>query len=110
MHLEVATDIREGDDIGELFGLGGGDFTRIFAKLGRDVGELELGVDFFFGFGGDGFAGFDVAQLVFVEGPAHVVRAAAKDDVVFLGAGEIEKGGADAFFGEHADVDLQACG
>ena len=59
-------------------------------------------------FVGSGFV--QRGHFIFVEGPAHVVGAATQSDVVFLGAGEIQKRGAEIFFFEEADIDLQAAG
>ncbi len=86
---------------------GGFDFAAHFAQLRLDVGELELGVDFFFGLAGDAAAAFDRGERVFVERPAHIVGAAAQGDVVFLRAGEIEERGAKTIFVEKAHVHLQ---
>ena len=64
--------------------LGCFDFAAHFAQLRLDVGEFELGVDFFFGLAGYAAATFDRGEGVFVERPAHIVGAAAEGDVMFL--------------------------
>ena len=108
MHLEVTADVGELDEVRETVLLGGFDLAGHFAQLRGDVIEAELGVDFLFGFSGYGLAALQRGQGVFVERPAHFVGAAAEGDVVLLRSGEIEQRGAEIFFAEKAQVDLQA--
>src|SRR5215469_14635980 len=110
VHLKVAANVGEGDELGEFFVFGGFDFAGHFAEFGFDVGEFQLRVDFFFSAGGDGFAALESGESVFVERVAHGVGAAAQDDVVFLGTGEVKESGAIAFGGDDANVDLHAIG
>ena len=84
------------------------DLAGVFAQLWRNPCQLELGVDFLFGFAGDVAGALQSGERVFVEGVAHVVGAAAEGDVVFFGAGEVNQGGAEVLFLEQPDVNLQA--
>ena len=54
------------------------DFAGHFAQFGLDVGKLQLGVNFRFGLAGDDLAALKCGQGVFVQRPAHIVRAAAQ--------------------------------
>jgi hypothetical protein len=56
VHLEVAADVGELDEVRETMLLGGFDLAGHFAQFGGDVIEAELGVDFLFGFSGYGLA------------------------------------------------------
>ena len=107
VHLQVAANVRELDEVGKLAFFGGFDFAASFAEFRLDIGELELGVNFFFGFAGDHFAAFQRGEGVLVERPAHIVGAAAQRDVVRLGAGEIHECGAEIFLAQQAQIDLQ---
>ncbi len=53
VHVEVAADVGEGDEVGESVGCCGFDLAAVFAELGWDVVEVEGLVDFLFGGGGD---------------------------------------------------------
>ena len=57
VHLEVALDVAEFDELGEFVFFGGFDFAGVFAQFGRDEVEAELGVNFFFGAAGYANAG-----------------------------------------------------
>ena len=61
---------------------GGDDFAGVFANLGWNVIEFQLGVDFLFGAAGDAAFRLERRECVFVERVAHVVGAAAQLDVV----------------------------
>src|ERR1700737_2448133 len=58
VHLKVAANIFVADQLGQAVGFGGFDLAAIFAQLGRDVVELQLGVNFFFGVAGDAALAF----------------------------------------------------
>ena len=88
--------------------LGGVDFAQVLAQLGRDVVELQLGVDFFFGFSGDRLFGVELGQAVFAEGVSHLQSALAQGDVVGFRAGEVLHGGAEGFRRQKAHVHLHA--
>ncbi len=60
VHVDVALQVGLGDQIGQGMGLGGVDFTEIFAQLGRNVIELEPGVNLFLGFSRDRLFGIEV--------------------------------------------------
>ena len=53
MHLQVAADVGELHEVGQLALFGGFDLAGHFAEFRLDVGELQLGVNFLFGFAGD---------------------------------------------------------
>ena len=84
------------------------DFAEIFAQLGRDVIELQLGVDFLFGFAGDRLFIFQPSQAVFVQRVAHLERALAQGDVVGFRASEVLHGGAERVRREQTDIHLHA--
>src|SRR4029077_18213467 len=84
MHLEVATNVGEGEELGEMAGFGGFDLAGILAQLGLDIGKLELGVNVLFGFGGDDAVSLEGGEGVLVESVAHGVGAAAEADVVLF--------------------------
>ena len=93
---------------GQGVGRGGVDFAQVFAQLGRNVVELELGVDFFFGFSRDRLFGVERGQAVLAEGVTHLQRALAQGHVVGFRAGEILHGGAEGFGRQKAHVHLHA--
>ena len=88
------------DELRQIAVLGGLDFAGHFAQLGFDVGELQLRIDFFLGFARHDSAALESRERVFVQRPAHFVRAAAQSDVVRLRAGEIQERRAEAFLFE----------
>ena len=108
MHVDVALQVGLGDQIGQGVGLGSVDFTQVFAQLGRNVVELELGVDFLFGFSGDRLFGVEFGQAVLAERVAHFQRALAQGHVVGLRAGEILHGGAEGFRRQKTHIHLHA--
>ena len=107
MHLQVAANVRQGDEVGQLPLFGRFDFARHLAQFRLDVGELQLGVDFLFGFAGDDFAALERGERVLVERPAHVVGAAAQRDVVLLRAGEVQQRRAEVFLAQQPQIHLQ---
>src|SRR5215475_5553296 len=88
--------------------LGEVDLAQVLAHLGRDIVELELGVDFFFGFSGNRFLAFKSGETVLVQRVAHLQRALAKRDVVGLRSGEVLHGGAEGFGWKQSHVYLHA--
>ena len=94
--------------LGRVWVCGGIDLAQVFAQLGRNVVELELGVDFFFSFSCDRFFGVEFGQAVLAEGVSHLEGALAQGDVVGFGAGEILHGSAEGVGRQKADVDLHA--
>ncbi len=107
MHVEVAADVGEGDELREGVGCGGFDLAGVFAQLGRDVVEVEGVVDFGLGGGGDDGVVFDAEEGVLVEGVAALDGALAEGHVVHLGAGEVLQRSSVAAAWEEADVDLE---
>ena len=108
VHVDVALQVGLGDQVGQGVGFGGIDFTEIFAQLGRNVIELELGVNLFFGFSRDRLFGVELGQAVLAEGVAHLQRALAQGDIVGLRAGEILHGGAEGVRRQKAHIHLHA--
>ena len=71
---------------------------RVFAQLRRNPGEAQRFVNFFFGRAGHALVRRPTReQAVFVQREAHLQRALAQRDVVFLAAGEILQRRAVAF-------------
>ena len=108
VHVHVACRSACVISAGRVWALGGVDFAQVFAQFGRNVVQLELGVNFFFGFSGDRLFGVELGQAVFAEGVSHLQRALAQGDVVGLRAGEILHGGAEGFGRQEAHVHLHA--
>jgi len=107
VHVEVAADVGDCDELRE--GVIGGcvEFAAVFAELGWDVVEFEGVVDGLFGFGGDDLVVFEAEERVFAEGEAALDGALPEGDVVHLAAGEVLQGCSVAGAGEEADVDLE---
>ena len=85
------------------------------AQFRRDIGEVELRVNFFFGLAADeqfGIAGFlfGFEEAVFVEAEAALDGALAQDDVVLLAASEIEQGVGVFGIADDAQIRLDAAG
>ena len=51
--------------VGRRVFFGGVNFAEILAQFGRDVVQLQFGVDLFFGFSGDGFFVVELGEAVF---------------------------------------------
>ena len=107
VHVEVAADVGERDEVRESVGGGGFEFAGVFAQLGRDVVEVEGVVDVGLGCGGDDDVVFDAEESVLVQREAALDGALAEGDVVHLRAGEVLEGCAVAAAGKEADVDLE---
>ena len=107
VHVEVAANVGEGDEVREGVGGGGFEFAGVFAELRRDVVEVEGVVDVGFACGCDDDVVFDAEQSVLVEGKAAFDGALAEGDIVHLAAGEVLQSGSVAAAGEEADVDLE---
>ncbi len=87
---------------------GGFDLSQIFTQFGRNVVELQLGVNFFFRLARDRFLVFDAREAVFIERKAHFERALAQRYVVCLGTGEILHGRSEGLGRQQAYVHLHA--
>src|ERR1700689_5454826 len=66
VHVDVALNIFLRNQLGQRVFFGRVDLAEIFANLGRDVVEIQFGVDFFFGLARDRFLAFERGQAVFV--------------------------------------------
>ena len=108
VHLQVAANVIQLDQIGQAMLGGRVDFARVFAQFRRNVVEAQLGVNLLLGRASHGPLALERRQRVFVQRVAHLVGAAAQRDVVFLRSGEIEQRGAKAFLFENPHVDLQS--
>ncbi len=89
-------------------GCGSINLAQVLAQLGRNVVELELGVDFFFGLSCDGFLGIEFGQAVLAQGVTHLQGALAQGHVVGFRSGEVLHGGAEGFGRQKAHVHLHA--
>ena len=115
MIVERAAQLGPFDEAREFAFFGGGEFAVVLAQFRRDVGEVELRVNFLLGLAGDkqfGVAGFLLGfeEAVFVEAEAALDGALAQDDVVFLAAGEIEQGVGIFGIADDAQIRLDAAG
>src|SRR5206468_2766603 len=106
--MDVAANVLLRDQAGKGMILGGVEFPQIFAKLRGDVVELELGIDFGFGFAGDGFSIIEAGQAVLAKRVSHLESTLAKRDIVVLGAGEVLHSCAERVGGEEANVNLHS--
>src|SRR5690606_27753958 len=100
--VEVAADVLQLDEVGQLSGGRRLDLARVLPERRRDPGKVQGGVDRFLGLGGDGGAVFE--QPVLVQEPPSVDGALAQGDVVGFRAGEVEDGSAEVLGGDGADV------
>ena len=64
VHMHIALNVRCRDQARKLVLGGSIDLAEIFAHFGRDVVEIQLGVDFLFGRSRDGFSAFKFRQAV----------------------------------------------
>ena len=104
--VEVAPDVRQGDELREPALLGRGDFAPILPQLRLDEGQVHHGEDLRFGAAGEARLPPEDPVFVDLEAPLH--PQVADGDVVGLGAGEVMQGGAVALLGHHPQVHLQA--
>ena len=90
VHLQIAAQIGLLDQLWQsMFGCGF-DFAAILAQLRRNEVQLELGVDLLLARACHAPFLLQRRQRVFVQRAAHLQRAPAQRDIVFLGAGEID--------------------
>ena len=87
---------------------GGVQFTQVFAEFGRNVVQLELGVNLFFSLARDGLFGVELCQTVLAQGVAHFERALAQSDIVGLGSREVLHRRTEGFWRQEAHVYLHA--
>ena len=66
MHVNVALQVGLGDERRQYMVLREIDLSEVLPHLGRDVVEIELGVNLFFSFSGDWRLAFERGQTVFV--------------------------------------------
>ena len=113
MHLQIAAKVAELNEGGQPV-LAAASISPEFSRnSGGMKSRFSLAYTSCFVSSGDprvgfdrGFAG-DLGQLVFVEGVAHLQRAAAQGHVVLLRAGEIDQRCAEILRLEQAHVHLQ---
>src|SRR5215467_950262 len=82
------------------------DFSEILTHLRRNIVELELAIDFFFGAAGDRFFSFKRGEAVFIERISHLERSLAQGNVVRLRPREVLHGSAERFRRKKPHVDL----
>ena len=101
VHVQVAANVVQLDQLGQLAGGGPVELAAAFADFRRKDGQVQRGVDFFLGAAGDRAfpsSSFDAKHAVFVDLQAVVLGHAAQDDVVVLRAGEVLQGRAERFW------------
>ena len=67
MHVQIAADVRESNEVGEGVGSGGFEFAGVFAELRWDVVEVEGVVDVGLRCGGDDHVVFDAKEGILVQ-------------------------------------------
>jgi hypothetical protein len=72
VHLQVAAHVGNLHEVRQAMFLRGFDFAGVFAQLGRNEIEFELGVDLFLGGAGHAALALERRQIVFVERVAHL--------------------------------------
>ena len=95
VHVHVALQVFGRDQPWKLVLGGKVDLTQVLAHLGRNVIEVELGVDLFFGGACDWLFGFKVGETVLAQRESHLQRALAQRDVMGFRSGEVLHGRAE---------------
>ena len=106
--VQVAPEVLELQDLGQLAGQRGLDLTAILPERRLDVRQPEALVDLRLGLGGEEVSRLRVEQPVLVELQPGADRHLADPDVVRLRAGEVDHRGAPHLLGNDAEVDLQS--
>ena len=104
VHMEVALYVLQRDQFRQAAFQRRFDLATILAKLGLYKGETYGSKYFFFGAAANPL--FAAEHAIFVDLKALGLSELADGDIVSLGAGKIMQGSAIAFFGDHAEVDL----
>ena len=104
--VQVAAHVAELDEPRELAPRGGLDLARVLAQLGRDPRQADRGVDLLLGRPGHAPGARLAEHAVLVELEPAPDGHLADADVVLLGAGEVDEGGAEARRLDDAQVDL----
>ena len=105
MHLQVAADLSERDQLGQHAGAGGLNLTPVLAKLGWDPGKVDGREHFFFA--GAGHQVVPAKDAVLVNLETALPCDSAHGDVMRFGTSEVVKSGAVTLLGYEAQVDLQ---
>ena len=105
MHLQIAANISQLDELGQLTLFRRLDFAQVFPQLRGNPREAELGVDLLFRAAGQNFLALEKA--VFIQLPSVALGAVAQRHVMFLRAGEVLQRGAVGGALEQAHVNLQ---
>ena len=106
VHVQVAADVAEFDQRGQLAGVGPLELPPGLAQLGRKAGQVQRRVDLFLRAAGDLFLAAEDAVLVDLQ-PSRL-GPAAEHDVVLLRAGEVLQGGAERLGRHRPQIDLHA--
>src|ERR1022692_4857422 len=106
MHVHIAADVRQLDQLGQAVFGGALDLAQVFAQLRRNPAQTQCFVDAGFGFARHlGFVRAAI-QAVLAQLEAHLHRARADGHVVVLAAGEVLQRRAEAFARQRAHVHL----
>ena len=108
VHVDIAADVRQFDQLGQAIFGGALDFAQVFAQLRRNPAQAQRFIDA--GFGLARHFGFVRAaiQAVLAEFEAHLHGASADGHVMVFAASEVLQGRAEAFARQRAQVHLQA--
>ena len=92
VHVYVTLQIFDRNQVRQGVRGSGIDLALVFAQLGRNVVEIESGVNFLFGFSRHRLFCLQVGQAVLAKGVAHLESALAERNVVGFRSGEILQG------------------
>ena len=107
VHVQIAADVVQLDERGQLAGVGPFKLVAGLTQLRRKTGQIERGIDLLFRATGNAIVTAKDAVLVDFQ-PARF-RSAADDDVVLFRAGEVLQGRAERLGRHGAEIDLHAC-
>ena len=75
VHVYVALNVLFGNQLGQSMFLRRFNLAQAFTQLGRNVVQLQLGIDIFFRLTGYALLVFEARQAVFIESKAHLQSA-----------------------------------
>ena len=108
VHVQVAADVAELDQLRQLALAGGRQLAAVLAQLGRDVLHPEPLVDLLLGREGVGLAALVVGDAVLAHVQAAPDRLGAQRLVVLARPGEVLEQVAERLLGHHAQVHRDA--
>ena len=106
VHVQVAADVAQLDQLGQLAGVGPIELAPGLAQLGRETGQVQRAVDLLFRAAGDLLLAAEDAVFVDLQPPR--LGPAAEHDVVLLRAGEVLQGRAERLGRHGPQIDLHA--